>query len=307
MQHADICFVAAKEKYDFIFDAIKTYGFELMIPYTDKNIVLRIMRELWFRLKLPYRELWFNKRIKSITQKTIIVKDSLICNELLSYIKKENPDAKIIIMYFNRVDKTFSASEASRYACELWSYNYDDCKLYNMRHMGDYYFQQYRIQNNSLKTMKYDAIYLGRDKGRARYLFELRDEMKKQGLKVYLHITPDRSFLRFIHSYYKSTIPYQDYMELLSQSKALINIMPEGQSSITPRDMEVIFNNKKGITNNKGIKGSRFYHPNRFFILGEDDLCNISQFMEAPFPPVEEEELKELEFDRMVFKMFNSE
>ncbi len=299
----DICFIAAKEKHDFIFDAIEEYGINIKIPYKDFNMLFRILREIWFRLGLPGRQIWFNRKIRDIDQPVIIVKDSLICEELLEYIKRSNPGSRLIVMYFNRVLTTFPVTEALKYADELWSYDEDDCRQYGMRKMDDYYFKTYRVVPK--EDPKYDVVYLGRDKGRGEDILKLEEEFKALGLKTYFRITPDRSFLRFKKKYYRPVIPYREYTSLLSDTRALLNIMPEGQKSITPRDLEVIFDGVKGITNNRGIKEFRFYDPDRYFVLGERSADELKAFLDAPFPPVDGQELEELEFDRMVLRLLN--
>ncbi len=300
----DVCFIAAKEKHDFIYDAIKDYGFNIMIPYKDTDLIFRILREIWFRLKLSNRKIWFNPAIKTIKEPVIIVKDSLVCTELLKYIKHCHPNAKLVVMYFNRVHTTFPATEASKYADELWSYDEDDCSKYHMKKMSDYYFQGYKVERK--ESPDYDVVYLGRDKGRGEDILKLEKRFNELGLRTYFHITPDRSFQRYKKSYYKPVIPYREYTKLLSNTKALLNIMPEGQRSITPRDMEVIFDGVKGITNNLGIKDFKFYHPDRYFVLGERPLEELKSFLETPFPAVAESELQDLEFDRMVLNLLNN-
>lgn len=304
MNHRDVCFVAAKEKYDFAYDAIKEYGFCELIPYKDRNVVLRILREIWFRLGLPFRNIWFNPEINNIKSNVIIVKDSLICKELLANIKQKYPKAKLVVMYVNRVHTTFPAEEAEKYADELWSYDESDCRKYNMRLMGDYYFEKYRIQpEEKKKTPAYDVVYLGRDKGRAEYLLELKKQFEELGLETWFRITPDRRYQRFKKKIYQPVISYQEYVEMLKDSRALLNIMPQGQTSITPRDMEVIFNSMKGITNNKGIRKKPYYHPDRYFIVGEDNIEELPDFLDRLCPEMEEDSLSEMFFDRMIFKM----
>lgn len=304
----DICFITAKEKRDYFYDAIVEYGFHVMIPYKDYNLFLRVLREIWFRLRLPKREIWFNPKLKDIREKYIIVKDPLICSELLAFIRKYNPSARFVVKYDNRVQNTFPASEASKYADELWSYDMDDCRQYGMRFTPENYLDIYRIKPGERKEKpEYDIVYVGRDKGRAEYLFELKHKFEEMGLKTYFHITADRSFQRFKRKFYRPVIPYREYVDLLRNTKALLNIMPESQTSITPRDMEVLFDGVKGITNNKGVKSLKFYDKDRYFIIGEDRPEDLKAFLERPFPAVEESELEKLGFDKMVLGMFDSE
>ena len=45
-----ICFVSAKAKNDEYFDGIAKMGYRILIPYKDWNIIMRCLREAWFRL-----------------------------------------------------------------------------------------------------------------------------------------------------------------------------------------------------------------------------------------------------------------
>ena len=47
--------------------------FAAMPPYRNKNLFTRILREAWFRLHLPFKELWYNKEVETFTGKHLIV------------------------------------------------------------------------------------------------------------------------------------------------------------------------------------------------------------------------------------------
>ena len=207
-------------------------------------------------------------------------------------------------MYVNRVKTSFPANEAKGLVDELWSYDTEDCNEYGMRLMGDYYYEMYCSEEKHNNKPIYDVVYLGRDKGRASYLLELKNSFEEMGLKTLFRITPDRSYMRFKKRLYQPVIPYREYVKMLEKSRALLNVMPEGQNSITPRDLEVIFHSVKGITNNKGVKKRPYYHPDRYFVLGEDEIEDLPAFLERPFPTVDATELSSMHFDNMVFNMF---
>lgn len=92
-------------------------------------------------------------------------------------------------------------------------------------------------------------------------------------------------------------------MELLKRSKAALNVVREGQSSVTQRELETAFCEIKCITTNKAIKNFELYHPSRYFILGEDRIENLSEFMESPYVPVPEEKLDEYKFENVMREM----
>lgn len=313
----NIQYIRAKESgWDYCFEGIKNMGYNIMIPYRDKNIVLRLMREAWFRLKLPYRQLWYNPGIKRIKAQNIIIKDPLITKDFVEYLRKIYPDKRIILEYDNRVKNSIKTGLNPKClkpgTVELWSYDMDDCKEYGMNKKRDFYLDIYRTTKvepadtcSVNKDNTYDILYLGRDKGRADEILKYRRYFRSLGLKTYFHICADRSMFAKKKPYYKPKIKYTEYLKLQQQSRAILNIMPEGQYSITPRDMESAFNNVKEITNNKGVKNLEFYSPDRYFILGEDNIKDIKEFLNKPISPISEEILKKYTFDNMVFNMIS--
>lgn len=299
MDKKDICFVRAKMKEDYVFDGIQNMGYRILIPYTDYNLLLRCMREAWFRLKLPGRSFWYNKKLKKVKAKCFIVKDPLMTPGFLSWLRRCHPDAKIVLEYDNRVSKSIDPNSVDP-SIQKWSYDPDDCEKYGMKRKPSNYLDIYRVTRTE---PEYDILYLGRDKGRAEELLELQKQFEDSGLKTYFHICADRRYFQKQKSCYKPLITYQEYLELLKKSRAILNIMPEGQRSITQRELECVFDGVKCITNNRGIKVFSLYHPSRFFVLGEDDIKTIHAFLDEPFAPVEEKALEELTYQNAIASM----
>ncbi|MCR5727135.1 MAG: glycosyltransferase family 4 protein [Lachnospiraceae bacterium] len=313
----DIQYIRAKESgWDYCFEGIRNMGYNIMIPYRDKNLLLRLLREAWFRSGLPFRKLWYNPGIRNIDAPNIIVKDPLITQDFVEYLRKLYPEKKIILEYDNRVSNSkkngLDPAKLGKGVAELWSYDSDDCDGYSMNKKREFYLDIYRTtdpgcEKQKDKKYKYDVLYLGRDKGRADEILKYRRLFRKMGLKTHFHICADRSMFAEKKTYYRPKIRYTDYLKLESESRAILNIMPEGQYSITPRDMEAAFNNVKEITNNRGVKNLEFYSPQRYFILGEDDIKGLKGFLYAPLIPVSEEVLQKYTFDRMVLDMVMSD
>ena len=99
-------------------------------------------------------------------------------------------------------------------------------------------------------------------------------------------------------------MPYEKYLKILKESKAVLNIVPTGQRSITQREMETVFDGIKCITNNTGIKKFALYDETRYFILN-DNYKDILKFLNTPFRPVTDNELQEFRFEYVVNKMLS--
>ena len=300
MDKSKVCFIRAKLKKDYVFDGIASSGFRIIIPYTDRNSFLRICREIWSKLKLPKLSFWYNKATKNIEQEIIIVKDPLITADFIYYLRKHNPYRKIIFDYDNRVAKLLDPGSIRQYVDEIWSYDEDDCEQYGLRKKGHAYLDVYQTKPNP--TRKYDVFYVGRDKGRLEQIHKLEEKLKDQGLKTYFYICADREYLIWKRKEYKHFLPYDRYLELLRDSRAILNVVSSGQQSITQREMEAVFDGVKCITNNKGILDFELYDDSRYFLL-DDNYEKVPEFLDVPFKAVSDEELKVYRFDAFLTKM----
>lgn len=305
MDTGKVCVIRAKLKEDYVWEAIEKYGFEIFIPYKDKNIVLRLMREVWYRLGLPNRKIWYNSDIKHINAETIVVYDPLITNDFLIWLREKYPKSRIILSYENRADTTINPDCVDN-TIEKWSYDKDDCEQYNMGFITPNFFDVYSFDSQHYEK-KYDVLYLGRDKGRLQHILDYEREFKKQNLRTYFHICADRSYMKYKNKQYKKVLSYKEYLELVKKSNAILNIARDGQTSITQRELEAVFFNVKCITTNKGILDFEFYDPSRYFVLGEKDGMDVKTFLNLPISKIREEEIKSYKFDTVFAKIIEGE
>lgn len=302
----EICFIRPMQRHnDYWHYALRQSGYKTLIPYKDYFFLLRIIREIWFKLGLPQKKLWYNPKIKKCDAKIYFVKDPLMTVEFLEWLRKEKKDARIILDFDNRAGTTIDPNLITDSTIEKWSYDPDDCEKYKMCLKPDGYLDYYRIKK--AESPIYDIVFVGRDKGRTEYLLELEKCFKKFGLKTYFRISPNRFYMRYWKKYYKPIIPYTQYLELIAKSKAILNIMPEKQRGLTMRDYEAVFDEIKCITNNKAIKEFELYDPSRYFVLGVDDLNTINDFLAVDFKSVSKEKLDEYTLDKVISKIINSE
>ena len=289
IEYSKISVIRAKLKDDYVYDAIKNCGFDIHIPYKDKNIILRLMREIWFSLNLPGRRIWYNKSEFKKDADIYLLYDPLLVPDYFEWIKENNPSARIILSYENRADSTINPAEVGSFV-EKWSYDVDDCKQYSMKYLHPNYFDEYAFDSSKYEK-KWDVLYLGRDKGRLDQILKYEQLFKKHGLRTHFHICADRSYMKYKNRIYESVISYKEYLELLKNSKAILNIVREGQTSITQREMEAAFDGVKCITTNKAVMGFELYDPSRYFILGVNDITDLHSFLENPFKIISLEQL----------------
>lgn len=264
----------------------------------QKNRVTRAL----FRMLYKYaksRDFFYNPLLKNCEDKTVIAFDT-VNFDLIHWIRRNNPQNRIIIYFINTVRDTRMPQRYEEMGCELWSFDKDDCKKYNMK-FNDWYCCYTPDEN---RKIKYDVSFIGREKTRRPFLNEFAKYMKRNGITYYYHITHERNYPIINPFKYKHHISYSKMIEIEKQSKAIVELVEPGQGGSTLRIMDSIFNNVKLITNFEIIKFSELYNPNNIYILKNNNFDGIKQFLNVPFEPYPKEIIEKYSFEHWI-KKFN--
>jgi len=139
----------------------------------------------------------------------------------------------------------------------------------------------------------FDVLFLGVPKDRLAQLRHLHAQLSRFDLKLHFRIgiTTDQQLMPEQAPGWLMTrewLCYPDYLQLVAQSRCLLDLYQRIQTGFSLRVMEHIFFGKKLITNNPTIKQAKFYHPNNVFLLRQDDFSGIKDWLDLPFVPIDE-------------------
>lgn len=251
------------------------------------NIFLRLIRKMNINMlsKFFFGE-WKNK----ITNySTVIVFDNGYASIVTNYIKKKNPKCKIILWYWNKITQYNEKYMSDYNIDEIWSYDMDDCEKYQIRNNSQFYNMNISLNSNQIE---YDVCFLGADKGRREKIEQCVELFKENGISFKIIIID------------KKEIPYEKYLEYVSKSRCILEIVNDGVNGLTLRSLESICFNKKLITNNKSVRKYDFYNKDNIFILGEDDNQNINSFIEHQYSKIEEKVVQYYDFKNWLNRFF---
>ena len=141
------------------------------------------------------------------------------------------------------------------------------------------------------------SIKQWQNKGRKTKINEIKEKCKKMNIKDNFRII--KSPLDYID--------YDTYLELLNRSEAVLDITKEGQRGLTVRSMECLFLKKKLITDNQEIKRFNFYRKSNIFILGEDNIEKLKEFIDVPYEKVEQNIIDEYDYKNWCLRMLRGE
>jgi len=134
-----------------------------------------------------------------------------------------------------------------------------------------------------------DVYFVGADKGRLGELRALESTLQGAGLSTQFHVVGDkRKRYSADECCWLQTreLGYRENLDHVKRARAVLEFLQPSQSGATLRYVEALFLDRKLITNNRAVRGAPGYDPSRFFILGEDDLAGIRQFIDCPLRPV---------------------
>lgn len=264
----------------FLYEGCQFEGYQVCHPYKQVNLFTRLLREFVFRFVPFLGSIFYNKEVFKGDYAYILVWDPLITRRFLDKLHSTYPKAQINFIYWNMVGKCshlFPAQIPSY--IRKWTYDGYDSEKYDLMLYSTYpYYQKYirpHVSND------YDVLFVGRDKGRGDYLLRLEKQMNKLGLKTKFIITKSGRLSKN-ESYYQKELTYDEICELVSKSRAVLNVIMENQQGITVRDLEYVYQGVKLITTNSSIRNTSIYRDNNVFILNESNINDLAAFLDSP-------------------------
>lgn len=284
----------------FTEDILIKEGMKFQAPYYgNRNIILRILREIHFRLNLPKKDMWF--RPISDKYETFFIFADLMIPEYIEWLHFKNPDSNLIMCYMNNVNKITNPQKFQFDYLKLWSGDVNDCKKFGMKLMENSgaYSKTWIVKK---ETPLYDIFFVGKDKGMKRLpeLLSLKKQFEDIGLKTYFHIVAEHRYDRYRNRYYKKFMPYEECLQYLGKTKAILYLGYGSQEAATIRVQESLIHKIKLVTDCCWIKKFDFYNSNNIFILGEDDLSQLKIFLNTPYVEVKAEILNHIYMEDLI-------
>jgi hypothetical protein len=204
----------------------------------------------------------------------IIFMDSGFQPEYARIVKKYS-SARLILFFWNKLSEKrlslLAETKIDGVIDDYYSFDPIEAKKFGLLHNSTFYKSCIEL---SSETPKYDLFFGGNNKGRRELAYTLESVFGELGLSLNLFIVEGNEG-------YQNTgyLSYSKFLEFLSPTNGILEIMQNEQHGLTLRTMEALFFKKKLVTTNHEIKRYYFYHPDNIFILGHDALEELPAFM----------------------------
>lgn len=273
--------------------------------YKKLNVLNKILRRIQISVGLNKIEILLNNWKNQLHKyETVIIHASKLTPPVVRFIRKKEPNIRIIVWYWNPVDKCVDINKFKKYDCELWTFDEMDHEKYALNYNTQYYFNDVILPNTDDNI---DVFFVGGDKGRIANLVSLKEKLDNQNISNYFHITSTGKENINYKNYYSSRISYDEVLKYIASCKVIVDYVAEKQTGLTLRPLEAMFFKKKLITNDKSIENRDFYTKENIFILGIDDIDDLAEFINSPYKELERVIVNRYDFNSWLNRFANNE
>ncbi len=286
-------------------------GYHIDQAFKNVNLIKRVIRKICMKSNITlFMEGWLNDWFQSLDHyDTVIIFASTLFKPLFYWLKKRKPQIRLICWYwdpFSDCKLRFKADEG----IELWSFDDDDCKMHQMKYSRTFFTPRPSQKQFENIEMLYDVFFVGEDKGRYEKLIRLRDYLNNLGLKTSFTIVRDHKLFvenrGFKRRQYGQPIPEKEASDCILRSRFLVDLYQRGQTGLSQRAVEALLNKKKLITDNENIKKYDFYRESNIFVLNENNMNEIEEFLKKPYEEIAGDILKQYSFDSWFERFFDN-
>lgn len=247
---------------------------------------------------------------------TIVVLETNFPVQFIEYIRSCNQHCKIIFWLSNSLGKRntpfFNNSKEDieliknrdKYNFKIISFDKGDCTKFQLIFIKQC-VPRLDFGKNGSATPVYDVVFVGYAKDRLQYLINLYEYFEAHGFICKMIIYPSKKMSSYSEKEQKflfdgPMLRYEDVVKLDMASKAILDIVQKGQRGITWRPVEAAYYSRKLITNFLNIKNYDLYDCDNVFILGEDDLGCLEEFINSPVKEISDDIKDSYTFNSML-------
>lgn len=288
---------------DYFAPSLVDRGINIFKIYKDDCVFQTVFRKIQNYFKFPSSKFVLGDWLNNINNySTIIIPASIVTVSLVKFLNNKYADKRIIVWYWNPVEKSISPDHYDYTNCEIWSFDYDDCKKYGLKYNTQYYNMCLNENEGYNFKYKYDFVFVGSDKGRFEKLVYLKKFLDEEGFITNFIITSDGSKEKNRNFQYSNRISYDEYVNLIKCSNCIIDIVSDGQSGMSLRPLEAMCYDKKILTNNINVLNEFNSEGNVFFI--DNKKINVHKLKDFLNQDTRYHNKENYDVDKWIFNFF---
>ena len=139
-------------------------------------------------------------------------------------------------------------------------------------------------------SIKQDFYFVGKNKGRKDLLQSIQAKLSAMNFSTKFFIIENK----------ESQISPYDNILYSAESKCILDLVSENQTGLSLRPFDALFLKKKLVTNNEYIKHFDFYNPANIYIIHDNKLDHLKDFMQVPYQEIPENIVNQYEINQWI-------
>jgi hypothetical protein len=272
---------------DVVFEGLKKYSdydvvnINSTLPYQYKNILEKVYNFfLKTFLKKNLKNIKRGQHIQYLINSSdfdvlLVNRPDVISEQDLSLAIKKSKSS--IVLFWDSIEKIPAQKEYIEKFDVCCSFDSDDCKNYNLKHITNFYFIK---EKNHIE--KYDISYLATYDKRINETLTFFEYFTKNNIlakgKIFTYKSiPIKEKIPLTIEVVHKIIPFATSYKYYLDSKIILDIAHLHQKGLSFRPYEAIGLNKKLITTNQEIVNYDFYNPANILVIDDIQNFTISQ------------------------------
>lgn len=271
----NVAWITYKGVDSFFSENISKAGVDVINPLISVSKIGKAFRRIAYTQRKRMDRWYVNKNYNFDQYDLIIVEKSPLLFGFILKIVESHVKSKIIVWDCNSCFGDFDDYGLRKYGVIFSSFDPKDCEQFGLLYNPDFFFENY-FTGKRFNEKSTDFCFVGKDKGRRGKIESIQKTLMECGYSSYIYIPKGKK---------DDSIPYSKYLEIVNESKVIIDVTKDGQFGLSLRPLEALYSGGKILTDNPLIKKMDYFNANDVFLLGEQALTseNLKVFYELPY------------------------
>ena len=276
---------------------------ERPIDKTHQKVIRKICPGFFNKkTELYYSEI-LNKIKHNYYDIVFFIKCDMPTPNALKGFREAFPNAKFCLYMWDSLNNYPDTREKFKYFDVINTFDRKDSIDEKIGFRPLFYAKQYEQKVDKDKNHKYDFCFIGTiHSDRFEMLQKVKTEAKKNNQSVFFYPYLQKKYVFYAYKILKpgfrnanindfkfEKISGDKIAEVVSESKAVIDVQHPKQTGLTMRTIEMIGMNKKLITTNEDIKNYDFYNPTNICVVDRKNPVIEKEFFEVPYKELPED------------------
>jgi hypothetical protein len=252
-----------------------------------------------------YQSLAYHKKIlehnKTIYDYILVIRGEGMTVPILKLYRKNFPNSKFVYYTYDALSENRLPLVFKEFFDRCASFDPIDCQTHTfLEYEPLFYIQKYaKVEDSEFQRRKYDVSSIGTFRlDRYTSMCLIHKALPAQSKHYYYHYHPSRTIFYIFRFFFKTyarvnqqqlhfqPLSADEVADVLSESKAVIDIQKPHQRGLTMRTIEMLGANRKLITTNPNVKNHDFYNASNILVVDPHKPLIPSEFFTVPYQKI---------------------